>query len=459
MDLMNSAEKPQPPRSITRELAAFAVHTRFAELPDAVKAESARAFLNWMGCVFGGCQDPAVGIAADVALEAGGRAQASLIGRGRRTDVANAAFVNCLSSSVLSFDDTHLATVTHPTGPVAAALFAYSEQHAVAGEEFLTALAVGIEIECRLSNVLLLPPARANLGFFVTGLTGPIGAAAALGRLMQLDEQRMRWALGLAAAQAAGFRGTHGAMAAFFVPAHAARCGVSAATLAFKGVTCTDHVLEGAKGFVDVFGAGGDLNRAADGLGRHFELMANAYKPYPSGIVVQPAIDACMDIAQQLPSNALLETVTLRVHPLALELTDRRKPEDPVQAQISLYHWAAACLVQRAAGLAQLQQACIDDPAVAALRARITAVADPALARDEAVAEVKLTHGTAYRAHVEHARGSIARPMTDAELDAKFSAQVDTVLPPAARDELLGLCRGVAELPEVGRRIAAAWGG
>ena len=124
--------------------------------------------------------------------------------------MASAAFVNCLSSTVLSFDDTHLATVTHPTGPVAAALFAFAEKRAVSGEDFFTALALGIEIECRMSNVLLLPPARENLGLFVTGITGPIGAAAALGRLLQLDERRMSAAIGLAAAQAAGIRGRTG---------------------------------------------------------------------------------------------------------------------------------------------------------------------------------------------------------------------------------------------------------
>ena len=443
------------PRAITRELAAYATHSRFEALPDNVKAEAARAFLNWMGCVLGGCHDPAVDMAVATVADAGGSPQASIIGHGRRTDVASAAFVNCLSSTVLSFDDTHIATVTHPTGPVAAALFAFSEKHVVSGEDFVTALALGIEIECRLSNVLLLPPARANVGWYVTGITGPIGAAAALGRLLQLDEQKMSAAIGLAAAQASGFRGTHGEMSAFLVPAHAARTGVSGAMLASRGFSCMDNILEAPKGFVDVFGNGGDLDRAVDGLGRHFELFANAYKPYPSGIVVQAAIDACLEIAEQLPNDPALASVALKVHPLTLELCGRREPVTPVEAQISLFHWAAACLVQRAAGLAQLRQDCIDDPKVSALRARVSAIADPALARDEAIAEVTLTNGASLRSHVEHARGSSVRPMTDDELDAKFEAQANTVLPSESSDKLLRHCRNVAGLEDVGKEIAA----
>ncbi|MCC6196461.1 MAG: MmgE/PrpD family protein, partial [Burkholderiales bacterium] len=392
------------PREITREIAAYAANTRFEALPDNVRAEGARAFLNWMGCALGGCRDPAVQIAVETVAEAGSSPQASLIGHGRKADVASAAFVNCLSSTVLSFDDTHLATVTHPTGPVAASIFALAEKHDVSGEDFVTALALGIEIECRMSNVLLLPPARAQVGWFVTGITGPIGAAVALGRLLRLDETKMRAAIGLAAAQASGFRGTHGAMSAFLVPAHAARCGVSGALLAAKGITCPDNVLEGPKGFVDVFGTGGDLNRAVDGLGDHFELFANAYKPYPSGIVVQAAIDACLDIAQKLPPEAAFKTVALTVHPMALELCYRRDPANPVEAQISLFHWAAACLIERSAGLAQLSQGCIDGQEIAALRALITANADHALGRDEAIAEVKLADGKVLRSHVPHAR-------------------------------------------------------
>jgi 2-methylcitrate dehydratase PrpD len=456
MTSTSSTSSVQPAvREITRELAAYATHSRFGALPEDVRVETARTFLNWMGCVLGGCHDPSVEIAVAAAAEAAGAAQASVIGHRLRTDVASAAFVNCISSSALAFDDTHLATVTHPTGPVAAALFALCEKQTTSGEEFVNALALGIEIECRMSNVLLLPPAKPNVGLYITGITGPIGTAAAVGRLLKLDEAAMRWAIGLGAAQAAGFRSTHGSMAAWFVPAHAARTGFSAALMASKGFTCSDAALEAPNGFVDIFSSGADLDRAVDGLGRHFELQANAYKPYPCGIVVHPVVDACLQLAGQLEPGDIPASIVLRVHPLALALADRPKPTHLLEAQISLQHWAAACFVHRAAGVAQLSQACIDDPAVAALRARVSAVADPALQRDEAIAEVTLASGRTLRAHVAHARGSIDRPMTDAELDAKFASQARFVLSDRACERLLTLCRNVSSLENVGQEIAA----
>jgi 2-methylcitrate dehydratase PrpD len=86
-------------------------------------------------------------------VELGGSSQASIIGHAQRTDIASAAFINCISSSVLGYDDAHLSTVAHPSGPVCSAIFAWSEKNAVSGEDFLAALALGIEVTCRLSRV------------------------------------------------------------------------------------------------------------------------------------------------------------------------------------------------------------------------------------------------------------------------------------------------------------------
>jgi 3-dehydroquinate dehydratase-2 len=139
-------------RAITHEIAAYAAASHYAALPENIRIETKRAFLNWVGCALGGSGEALASSAIGAVLMTGGAEQATIIGRRRRTDVASAAFVNCASSSALAYDDTHLATVTHPTGPVAAALLAYAETTPVTGEEFLNALALGIEIECRQSN-------------------------------------------------------------------------------------------------------------------------------------------------------------------------------------------------------------------------------------------------------------------------------------------------------------------
>lgn len=442
-------------QGLTRTLASYAAQSRFAALPDNIRTEAARAFMNWMGCALAGSLEPAVALAADSVAELGGGPQASIIGHKRRTDIASAAFVNCISSSILAFDDAHLKTVTHPSGPVGSSLFAFAEHNTVSGEDFLNALALGIEITCRLSNVLVLPPSNFNVGFYVTGLSGPIGVALAIGNLLGLDEQKMNWAIGLAASQSSGFRSTHGTMTAHFRPGHAARCGVWSAILAGKGFTGDDYSLEADKGFFDVFSPNANLKLGSDGLGQQFEILANAYKPYPCGIVIHPILDACLEVRGQSSVGAKPSSVTLRVNPLALKLTDIRHPVDTLESHVSLFHWAAAALVRGTAGVPEMWQDCIDDPEIAALRGRIEAIADPAVGRDQAVVEATFSDGQTLRSHVLTTRGSTARPMTDDELDAKFRAQASLVLPAAKVEELLHICRNVALLKDVGKEIAA----
>jgi 2-methylcitrate dehydratase PrpD len=438
---------------ITRQLARYATGSSFEALPTQVATEAVRAFVNWLGCALGGCRDPSVAIALAVAADAGGSPQASIIGHGLRTDLMSAAFVNCLSSSSLAFDDTHLATVTHPTGPVASPLLALAERLRVPGTDFINALALGIELECRLSNALLLPPARSNVGFYITGLTGPIGAAAALGRVFRLDEPRMASALGLGAAQASGIRSTHGSMAGAVVPAVAARSGAAAALLAQKGFTCRDDALEAPNGFLSVYSTSADSERAVAGLGESYELLANAYKPYPCGIVIHAAIDACLEVAAKNIASLPIRRASIRVNPLALTLTDRRDPGTPMEAQVSLYHWVAAALLRGRAALGEVAQECIDDVNIVALRRDVLAVADDRLGRDEAIAEVTLHDGSLLQSHVRAARGSSQRPLTDEELDQKFLMQAELVLRREAAAALLHAARNITTMRNVGSEL------
>ena len=144
--------------------------------------------------------------------------------------------MNAIGASVPDYDDTHLATVIHPTGPAASALLALVETHRVSGADFLHALAWGIEVQCRAARAFVLPPAKHNGAWYLTGVTGGIGAAVAAAKLLGLGEDQMVWAIGIAAARAAGSRETHGSMAKNLCPPAApAEEGVFAALLAQRG--------------------------------------------------------------------------------------------------------------------------------------------------------------------------------------------------------------------------------
>ena len=169
-------------------LARYVQSSQFDALPPAVRHEGARAFVNWIGCAAGGSSEPDVQLVLQLLSEFNGAKEATVVGRSERLDTLNAAFINSMSSAALAFNDTHNPTVAHPTSPVAAALLALAERRPMTGRELLHALILGIEIQCRVGNILCVPPAECQVGLSTQGLLGGIGAAVAAAKAMGLDE-------------------------------------------------------------------------------------------------------------------------------------------------------------------------------------------------------------------------------------------------------------------------------
>lgn len=442
---------------LTRLLASFVVETDAAALPANVLGETVRSFVNFFGCALGGARQDSVERAVRAAVNAGLAGDATLIGRPERLTPLDAAMVNCHASAAYAFDDTHLSTVLHPTGPVAGPLLAEAERRTIDGETFVAALAIGLEVECRVAKMLTVPPAEPELGWYMTSVAGPLGAAAAIARVRGLDVERTGWALGLAGTQSAGHRQNHGSMCTSLSPGLAARAGYWAALLAEEGVTSSAAALEGANGFAQLFAKTPCLPHAADELGRRWDMLDNVAKPYPCGIVIHPSLDACLDIAST-PGFAPegIGKVELFVNPLCLMLTDRPDPPDAQLAQVSLQHWTAAALSHGAAGIEEGEDACVRDPNVAALRARIDARPDDGVGRDGARVRVTMDSGETFERTVEHGIGSLDRPMTDAELDRKFLDQAARALPPDQAEQALAASRGIATLADASNVLAAA---
>jgi len=130
---------------VTRTLARFIVNHRYADIPQKVQHEAARSFLNWVGCAVGASRHETVENALAALSEFSGPREATVLGRGDRLDIMLAALMNGTTSHTFDFDDTHLKTVIHPSGPVASAILALAERKPVKGEDFLHAFILGVE--------------------------------------------------------------------------------------------------------------------------------------------------------------------------------------------------------------------------------------------------------------------------------------------------------------------------
>jgi 2-methylcitrate dehydratase PrpD len=443
---------------VTRALARFVVTSQPADIPAAVYREATRSLVNWMGCALGGSHHEAISRAWDALKPFAGRPEATVLGRDIRTDCMHAALLNGMSAHVLDFDDTHLRTLVHPSVPVASVLLALAERRTFTGDAFLHAFVLGVDVECRIANAIY---ASHNVNWYITGTAGVFGAAAAAGRVLGLDEQRMVFAFGIAASQAAGLREMAGTMCKSFVHGRAAQNGMLAAFLADRGFTSSERAIEAPRGFARVLAGVTDLSEITAGLGERYEIALNTYKPHACGVVCHPAIDGCLRLREAHRLNAAdVASIALRVHPLALKLTGIREPHGGLESKWSIYHSAAVAICDGAAGERQYDDARVRDPQVATLRAKVSAEPDEALREDEAHVAIELTGGRTVEEHVEHATGSAANPLSDAGLETKFRQLAQGVLRPERVEELIRACWRVRELSDVAElaRLAAPIG-
>jgi aconitate decarboxylase len=338
---------------------------------------------------------------------------------------------------------------------VASALLAAAEwtaskqQKVISGNDFLVALTAGIEVECKVG--LGVWPEHYDVGWHITSTAGSIGAAAAVAKLLSLSESETAHAIGIAATQVTGLREMFGSHTKSFHPGRSAQNGLLAAFLAKEGYTSSEQALEAKRGWANVVGAtktnvqenlakwvglSGDLGLPVgtvgantDGGDGRWEILRNSFKPFPCGIVIHPIIDACAQLHIAVKDRVdQIDKVHVMVHPLVLELTGKRTPQDGLQAKFSVYHGGACGLIFGKATPSQYDDAVVRDQEVIAVRDRIVAEVDSSLSADEAIAVVTLKDGTRLEKHVIHAVGSLEVPLDDKRLEDKFYDQCVGVL-------------------------------
>jgi 2-methylcitrate dehydratase PrpD len=436
----------------TRTLAAYIVTSRIESVPEDVRHEARRAIVNYVGCALGGSVDTAVDRAIRALGQYSGKPTASILGRSERMDPLHASLMNGISSHVHDYDDTTPKNYIHPTSPVASALFAYASASPVSGRDFMEAFILGFEAESRIGNAVY--PAHYDVGWHITGTAGVFGAAAAIGKLLNLEGHEMIWAIGLAATQAAGLREMFGSMAKALHPGRAAQNGYAAALLAQAGFTAGEHGLEGPRGFAAVQAAQYDLSKITARLGEDFDLRANTYKPFPCGIVNHPTIDGCIQIHDEhQPAPDQIMAVHLRVAPLVMDLCNQQGITKGLQGKFSVYHGAAIGLVRGKAGIREYTDEAVNDPQIKRVRELVAAVGDPSITEDQAHVEVELASGVKLTHFVEKSLGNIHRPMTDKQLETKFRDQAVAALPAPQVENAIKLCWEIDELTDVGELI------
>ena len=442
---------------VTQSLASFIVDTRTDDLPEWSLNEAKRTLINILAVSLSASTSAGSRMLMDWAASEAAAPKTTIVGSALRTSASNAALLNGFLAHIQDYDDTHFPTVLHPTAPVWPAVLAAAEERGTSGRETLAAFVLGAEAACRVA--MSVHPWHYDMGWHITGTAGVFGAAAGVGRILNLDAGQMNMAIGAGGTFAAGVREVFGSHAKALHPAKAASNGLQAAYLAQYGFTGADDIIGGRRGFWEVLSPNGHSEEALLGeFGARWELANNGLKPYANGVVSHPIQDAVIELrnAHSLKAEDVA-SIEARVHPLVLELMNRPEPKRGLEGKFSFQHCAAAALVDGAGHDAQFSDERVANPVIASVRARVSATVDESVREDEVHLSINLNDGTTLSTYVEHATGSPDNPMTNEALETKYRDLATEVFDRGRADELLAAVWALdtaADVSEVARLMA-----
>jgi 2-methylcitrate dehydratase PrpD len=447
-----------PSTGATLELSEFICALDFANIPASVVHQAKRCLIDYLAVALAGSADPSVDVLHSVAGEFGSDETTTVVGRARQTNLPVAVLTNAYMAHVLDYDDTYnpARTTVHGSAPVWPVVFGLSERRPLHGREALAAFIAGFETEVRVA--VAAGPAHYEAGWHVTGTVGHFGAAAAASRILGSGPEVVANALGAAGTQAAGLKGVYGSMGKALHPGKAAMNGLLAAMLANNGFAATTSLIEGQRGFLQVFSPDPDADLITRSLGTEWFLPDDGFKPYACGSLTHPTIEGIIALRDQHAiSPDQIDRIEATVNAYVSWVTAKSDPSTGLEGKFSISHCAAVAAVDGKAGPAQFEDRRVLDAGVRKMRERVIIHVDDALPKDAAFVTMTLADGRKVGCEVLHNKGTPAKPMSDEEIEAKFIdlassiIGVDRALDVAARCWRIDDCPDTAEVVQLCR--------
>lgn len=435
-------------RETTQELAAFTAGLGLDAVPGEARQSAKALLLDALACAFAGHKGEETGQLRALASALGASTESVVIG-GQPMSLAGATMMNGYLITAVTMCDVHRATLTHVTPEIVPPALAVAARDDASGADLLAALVAGLEVTTRIGLGVDYPAFRAK-GWHGPGVTGPFGAAAAVGRLRGFDAETMARAFGLAGSQSAGTFAAWGTPTVKWHQCRAALSGLMAALLAEQNFSAARNFLTAPDGgLYSTYADGGLPELATLDLGLRWELRRIALRQWPAATALQDVLTALAELeSAHAPKFEDIERVRLALPEAAYRMhggfaTWRAKFE----ALLSAHYVAAVYLRDRTLTLGRFEPECYDDPALRRFAAeRVEVVHDSGLESGQAVAEIDTAGGARHAARCDHALGTPENPLSLEQVKEKFRTYAGPALGEAGVDRTIAAVDGLENL-------------
>ena len=426
---MDDHRSPAASATISSRLADWSAGLRFEDLPAGVVDAVIATAVDTVGLSMSARHE---GYARAVVESCDSEGPCTVLGRARGLDAGGAAFANGVAAHGEDFDNTFEGCPVHSGAVIVPAILALAERDGLDGRTVTTAMAVGIEIMCRLGLV-----AKKGIhagGFHPTSVLGTLAAAGAAAKAMGLDAPRTRHAFGIAGSAASGIIEylADGSSTKRMHAGWAAQAGIRAAMLARAGFDGPATVFEGTHGLFRSFAPSlkADFAPLVDALGARWSAADVAFKPYACGTMTQPYIDCMLALRRdglrpEDVASVVCEVGEGTVHRLWEPLALKQSPPTAYGAKFSTPYCVAVALVDGDAGLAQFTEDRIADARIRDVASKVVYVVDPDNeypANYTGHVRVTRLDGSHVEARQSCLRGGVREPLTRDEILAKYRA-------------------------------------
>ena len=431
--------------NITNEAVNFFTTCNIDNFHSDIIHMSKRCFMDGLAVIIAGTEQPALKIMEDMLTRLDYPHESRLIGKGNISlPVELAARWNGLAGHAMDWDDTQLSKgedrlyglLTHPTIPPLASGIAVADKiKNVSGKKFIEAFVTGVEIECKLNEII--NPNHYVKGFHSSGTFGTFGAVTTASKLLELNEEQYANALGIAVSLAAGIRVNFGTMTKPLHVGRAAENGVTAALLAQKGFTANKEAFDGPWGYIQVAGQTGAPDPTLATFGEPFSIIdpGVSIKPYPSGVLTHPSMDAMKKIMidNNIGPNDI-KHVKLFAGNNILGPIRYTIAHNELEGKFSMAFLLSAIIISGQAGKKEFTDDFVQSQEVQDMQKKVSTHYDEAIEKlgvdkIRSRIEVETQSGDIYSINAdENYRGGPDNPLSEEELENKFEVCAENLL-------------------------------